>query len=445
MEKMQKGAIVLEVEDPKLLVISRQVNRVARLLGTEKKIMKMSLGLDQNFSDKEGLIHHEERIAIYANSPENVLMTSVYALLQDFFGKLAKGDTLVNYAQEERILMLDMGRKYFSKENIFQLIDFMNLAQFNYLQLHFSENEGFRIASDVAPEAVSKEYLTKAEVREIILYAQKAGIEIIPDLDSPGHLKQLLKAYPQWQLQVKNDQGELVRDPSALNITSEAAVRFILSLYQEYAQLFSGSRYFHIGGDEFVDFDKIDDYPKLTQYAKDHFGQKAEAIDTYVDFVNRIISQMNQWGFIPRVWNDGFFRLDRNEVVPLSNEVEITYWTKWHQMMAPVQTFIDKGYQVINFNDNYLYYVLGENAGYTYPTYERTRLEWTPEIFAQKQFVDECSGVAFSVWSDRPDAQSQETVVENVGLNLLALMQKLTGTVFLTKNQAQELLEKFKR
>src|SRR5699024_3398579 len=214
-----------------------------------------------------------------------------------------------------------------------------------------------------------------------------AGIEIIPDLDSPGHLKQLLQEHPKWQLQIKDNQGKLTSDPCALNICNEDAVQFILSLYKEYMSLFSSSKYFHIGGDEFVDFDKIDNYPELTTYAKEHFGPQAEAIDTYVNFVNQIIAEMNSWGFIPRIWNDGFFRLDRKEVVLLSKNVEITYWTKWHPMMAPVSTFIEKGYKVINFNDNYFYYVLGENAGYIYPTFEKIMNEWEPNMFAQQQIV----------------------------------------------------------
>lgn len=443
---------VLTVTEPSLLVSARQIQKIIANLWDKEIILSrvqagdLMLKLDPTVPEQMGLIRFDQTLTIMASSVQAVLSTCTYALIRLYFDQLDSGETSVSYIQPQRIFMLDMGRKYFSKQSVLKLIDLMGLAQFNYLQLHFSENEGFRIESEVAPEAVSQEFLTKAEIREIILYATTVGIEIIPDLDSPGHLQQLLASYPQWQLQVKNEHGDLIADPKALNISSEAAVQFILDLYKEYATLFSTSTYFHIGGDEFVDFDKIDDYPDLTAYAKAHFGEKAEAIDTYVAFVNRVIAQMNQGGFIPRVWNDGFFRLDRKEVVSLSHEVEITYWTKWHQMMAPVQTFIDKGYQVINFNDNYFYYVLGENAGYTYPTYEKIGQEWTPDMFAQKQVLEidtaKIPGIAFSVWSDRPEAQTQNEVVTNVGLDLLAIMQKMTGGLFLSEEQAQQLIGK---
>ncbi|OJG90749.1 hypothetical protein RV16_GL000997 [Enterococcus saccharolyticus] len=113
-----------------------------------------------------------------------------------------------------------------------------------------------------------------------------------------------------------------------MNICDPAAVAFILSIYQEYAELFTDSTYFHIGGDEFVDFDQIEAYPELRAYAKATYSEAAEGIDTFVAYVNQLIEKVSEWGFVPRIWNDGFFRLNRGEQVPLAKNVEITYWTK---------------------------------------------------------------------------------------------------------------------
>ncbi|MCS6723572.1 family 20 glycosylhydrolase, partial [Proteus mirabilis] len=143
------------------------------------------------------------------------------------------------------------------------------------------------------------------------------------------------------------------------NIVDQEAVLFIEALYKEYAELFNRSRYFHIGGDEFVDFDEIDAYPDLKEAAVAMFGKNGTAMDYFIYYVNQLVEKVSSWGFIPRVWNDGFFRLNRQELVKLSEKVEITYWTKWNQNMAPVETFAEKDYTVINFNDNYFYYVLG--------------------------------------------------------------------------------------
>lgn len=218
---------------------------------------------------------------------------------------------------------------------------------------------------------------------------------------------------------------------------------FILSIYQEYAELFTDSTYFHIGGDEFVDFDQIEAYPELRAYAKATYGEAAEGIDTFVAYVNQLIEKVSEWGFVPRIWNDGFFRLNRGEQVPLAKNVEITYWTKWNQYMAAVTTFLEKEYTVINFNDNYFYYVLGENAGYSYPTYEKIMTQWTPELYPQQQIVPQLTsqlpGVALAIWCDRPEAQETAIVWENMSYLLFAAMQKLT-TPFADKQQIEKIM-----
>lgn len=446
-----KNDWVLSINHPSLLVTARRLNQlIEKIGGAPGKISQTNtegaicLKLDRDAAENK--ITKNEAIVVTGTCMKGVLRTGAYAILRETLGQLSDGETKVNYAQGRRIFMLDMGRKFYSKETIMQFIDALSFAQFNFLQLHFSENEGFRIACEVAPEIVSEEFLTKAEITEIIQYAQFAGLEIIPDFDSPGHLKQILKNRPEWQLVKKNATGELEKNPTALDISNPEAVAFILSIYREFAELFSSSRYFHIGADEFVDFDEMEAYPEIRAYAKEVYGEAAEGIDAFVGYVNRIIEEINGLGFIPQVWNDGFFRLNRAEVVELSKEVEISYWTKWNKNMAPVEIFIDKGYTVTNFNDNYFYYVLGENAGYTYPTYEKVAESWTPDMWPQEQVVAvdpvQLPGVAVAVWCDRPDAQTQEEVLNSVSEIFFAVMQKQTGEVFATKADIDGFLEK---
>ena len=65
----------------------------------------------------------------------------------------------------------------------------------NALQIHFSENMGFRIECETDPIYLSDQYLTKTEVREIFLAeAKKYGINVIPSFDSPGHVDQIFKS-----------------------------------------------------------------------------------------------------------------------------------------------------------------------------------------------------------------------------------------------------------
>jgi len=329
----------------------------------------------------------------------------------------------------EKALMVDCGRKFFSKAWFLQVIDYLQEIGLDTLQLHFSDFLGFRIEPEQYPEIVSEEHLTKEEVREIIAYAKERQIQIIPDFDTPGHLTQILKFYPQFRLE-KEIGGNRVPEDHALDISNPDAVAFIKSIYGEYAELFKDSKYFHIGADEFIEFDKVADYPDLVADAKAKYGEEATGMEVYVAYTNEIIDYICSLGFIPRVWNDGFYRTDRHSLVELDKRAQITYWTKWHQNMAEVGVFLDKGYEVINYCDNFFYYVLGEAAGYTYPTADKIRTDWDVNLFPHHQRVGpeqkhQVVGTSFAVWCDIPGAQTEAEVFEGIKGPLKAMADKL--------------------
>ncbi|WP_205603338.1 family 20 glycosylhydrolase [Virgibacillus halodenitrificans] len=181
--------------------------------------------------------------------------------------------TIIDYPElRERRVHLDMARKYITKEWIIQHIREMSYFKMNAIQLHFSENMGFRIESETDPAIVSKDgYLTKDEIREIIAEANKYGIKIIPSLDTPGHTEHILKVHPEFGQVDKYGNHSKV----ALDITNPEAVEYVKKLYTEYMDLFEGSTDFHIGADEYMEFDRdpfISDYkPVLNEYAKEKF------------------------------------------------------------------------------------------------------------------------------------------------------------------------------
>ncbi|MFD1884456.1 S-layer homology domain-containing protein [Paenibacillus wenxiniae] len=203
----------------------------------------------------------------------------------------------------------------------------------------------------------------------------------------------------------------------------------------EYAELFKDSKYFNIGGDEFIDFNHFDRFPQLQNYARNVLGiADGTGIDTFIDYTNQVAEHMEKKGFIARIWNDGYFRDNQTERVQLKKSIQINYWTKWDSHMAPVQTFIDEGFKLVNFNDAYFYYVLGENAGYTYPTGAKIYNEWHPGLFpnissAVKQeynspYPAAILGASFAIWSDTPGAQTQDQVSAGVYEPLRAMAEK---------------------
>lgn len=161
--------------------------------------------------------------------------------------------TIVDYQNLlERRLHVDMGRKYFLKNWVIQHIKELSFLKINSSQLHFAENLGIRIESETDPAIVSRGYyLTKEEVKEIISEARKYGVNIIPSLDTLGHVEHILKTHPEFeQISINGSKSKV-----ALDMTNPGAVEYIKSLYSEYMELFKMSTDFHIGADEYLEFD----------------------------------------------------------------------------------------------------------------------------------------------------------------------------------------------
>lgn len=384
----------------------------------------------------------ETKISLTSNrlsgkTPSSLFQGGVRLILQQLMGK--SQPQTIQPALEEQILMLDIGRKYYSLAKLKRLIRSLALFQFTHLQLHFSENEGFGIESLLHPEICSPNHLSQEEIRELIAYARKFYLEIIPDIDTPGHVRQLLTHHPEWCL-LKADGS---RETSALDILNPEAVDFIKEIYQEFAELFQESRYFHIGADEFVDFDQLDQYPSLTSTAL-KLGSIASGINPFIQYVNDLIHYLNGFGFIVRVWNDGFYRNDDQEHIHLTNQCEVSYWTRWNPHMAALETYLTRGYTMINHNDNFLYYVLGEAAGYQYPTYEKINEHFQLTTFASDQKMkkqNQTKGVALSVWADIPEAKSSHEVLADIFWLQAALSEKVYGD----KNKKDDYQEVFEQ
>ena len=361
---------------------------------------------------------------------ERAVMYAMRTVMQHLLarGSMQYGRITDYPVMPERALHIDIGRKFYPAEWIMDRIKEMSRLRLNTLQLHFSENEGFRLVSEQHPEVMSSQYIAKEQLTEIIHTATRYHIAVIPSLDSPGHLGYALRTHPEWLL--RDSSGTAA--PGALDITSAAARQFVLELIDEYAELFAGSSHFHIGGDEFIDFGQFDDYPQLASYAQNVLDiSGGTGVDTYINYLNGLAEHLESKGWVVRAWNDGLYRSDQTQRVPPKPSIQITYWTKWHERMATVETVMAKGHQVVNFNDAYLYYVLGENAGYTYPTSEKICNSWHPGVFPQRageakqeytgSYPRELIGCSFSIWSDKREAQTADEVAEGIREPLRAM------------------------
>lgn len=221
-----------------------------------------------------------------------------------------------------RGFMLDCARHIFSVDEIKKMVDIATLLKMNKFHWHLSDDQGFRIELDSFPELTKlgsvrngdnfgsmcrsdreySGYYTKKEIADIIEYCNERYIDVIPEIDMPGHTSAILHVFPKLSckkepVEVKTRQG-IYKDN--LCIGNDKTFQFITTLLDELNQMFPGE-YFHIGGDE-----APDDYRKdcsLCQKAIKDLGLASTA-ELQCVFSNNIKEYLETKGKKAIVWND---------------------------------------------------------------------------------------------------------------------------------------------
>ncbi|MFF9348186.1 glycoside hydrolase family 20 protein [Streptomyces sp. NPDC014734] len=356
-------------------------------------------------------------------------------------GVMPEGEVRDRPDRPQRGLNLDIARKYYSVAWIEDRLREMADLKLNQLGLHFSDDQAFRIQSDTHPEVVSPQHLTKAEVRRILALANRLHIQVVPELDSPGHLGAVLKAHP--DLQLRNVSG--VRSPGSLDISDPGAAKLVDQLLGEFTELFGG-RYWHLGADEYLALtarDPAASYPQLQSAAQRKYGARAGIKDLATGWLNDRAAVVRPHGKQPKAWNDGFFR---GGVVHADKDIEVEYWTGKEYGARPPEEYLNEGRKVVNLNDEFLYYVLGQPNNFVYPTGKRIYEQWNPFVLRGTQpvparYSGQILGGRFAVWGDLPQAQTPEQVAAGIRMPLRATAQKLwdPGTPSLSWDQFRAL------
>lgn len=173
-----------------------------------------------------------------------------------------------------RGLLLDICRHFFDLNTILQIVDVMSQVKLNKLHLHLSDDQGFRIEIEKYPQLnaigsvrqgsevvkdgkryvddeVVEGYLTKDDVRKLVPYAAERNVEIIPEIDLPGHFVSVLAAFPHLcctgQVAEVRKQWGISKD--ILCAGNDETYVFVKDILDEVVELFP-SKYFHLGGDE---------------------------------------------------------------------------------------------------------------------------------------------------------------------------------------------------
>jgi len=246
----------------------------------------------------------------------------------------------------ERGLMVDAGRKAYSPRWLADHIRELAYLKLNYLHLHLSDHQGFRIESNSHPEIVSPEHLTKAQVRELLALAKRHHVTVVPEIDMPGHMTAALAPHPEWQLRNAADQPEA----GVLDVSDPGARRFARELVEEYLALFPGP-YWHLGGDEVLPFVtySIGAYPTLEAYAREHYGPSANAKDAIHGFINDLDDVVRGHGRSSRMWHDD---VGGGSAVARHPRIVAEWWIDFSPLSdvrpPTPQALLDRGHTIMN-------------------------------------------------------------------------------------------------
>ncbi|MGX2997073.1 beta-N-acetylhexosaminidase [Streptomyces sp. JNUCC 64] len=176
--------------------------------------------------------------------------------------------------------MLDVARHFFTVDQVKRYIDQLALYKINTLHLHLTDDQGWRIAVDSWPDLTAKGgatevdggeggFYTKDQYREIVAYAASRHLDVIPEIDVPGHTHAALAAYPELNCDGKAPEpytGVKVGF-SSLCVPKEVTYDFLDDVIREVAALTPGELV-HIGGDE-ADATPQDEYNAFMDRAQE--------------------------------------------------------------------------------------------------------------------------------------------------------------------------------
>ncbi|WP_295330867.1 LPXTG-anchored beta-N-acetylhexosaminidase StrH [uncultured Streptococcus sp.] len=281
---------------------------------------------------------------------------------------------------KKKIVSIDAGRKYFSPEQLKEIID--KAKHYGYTDLHLLVgNDGFRFmlddmsitangktyASDDVKRAIEKgtndyyndpngNHLTESQMTDLINYAKDKGIGLIPTVNSPGHMDAILNAMKELGIQNPNFSYFGKESARTVDLDNEQAVAFTKALIDKYAAYFAKkTEIFNIGLDE---------------YANDATNAKGWTVlqtkgkySKFITYANDLAHIIKSHGLKPMAFNDGIYYNSDTSFGTFDKDIIVSMWTGgWGGYdVASSKLLVEKGHQILNTNDAW-YYVLGRNA-----------------------------------------------------------------------------------
>ena len=347
-----------------------------------------------------------------------------------------------------KIAMLDSGRKYFSADWVKAFLYEAKADGYTHVMLAVG-NDGMRFllddmsltvggktySSDAVASAIragnnayttaSSGEWTESEMDEFFATAKKVGIEIIPLLNSPGHMDSVLYAASSLTGTNCSYNGS----SRTIDVTNDTAVRFSQAFLQKYVDYFAGKgcRYFNFGADEYAN----------DRYTSGSMGfgslQNSGKYGYFIKYVNELAAMVKQAGMTPIAFNDGIEFANKmsasvgSTTYTFDRDIVVCYWSGGWSGYTPrtAANLASDGFRIINTTGDF-YYVLGKSDsfdnGYTYAA------NWSNyKVCGTSLSASSVIGGMFCMWSDYPGAETQTQEAKKIRLPLRAMGLAMDG------------------
>lgn len=341
-----------------------------------------------------------------------------------------------------RIFHLDCGRKYFTVDQIKQMIDYAAESNYTHVELAFG-NDGLRFllddmsvevngttyASDKVTSAIkqgNKEFydagtneLTQSEMQQLIGYAREKKIGIIPMFDAPGHLQAVIRGMQTLGLKVDyttpTTSGTSVN--WAINPTDTASLAFVKALMEKYVAYFAkygSSKYFNIAADE-------------CGFA----SMSTEQYTAYATFVNSLAAMVKGYGFTVMAFNDGFYYQNKTTTEDFDTDIVICYWDASANKYAPASALASKNFRIINTHNKWYYVIGNESTGWYGAEWSKSNMtgQYSKCNVTDGDYQTNY-GCMNAIWCDNPSASVNMT---NVETHIKTLAQQTCNKSFFTE------------
>ena len=239
-----------------------------------------------------------------------------------------------------RTVMIDLARDWHELHVLYEYVDMCRFYKIKYLHFHFTDDQSYTLPSGAFPKLPTEgRHYTEAEIKGVIAYAKSRGVQLIPEIDVPGHTTSFAAAY-----------GDIFGRDGIICLSKESMTG-MATLFRELCELFEDSAYIHLGGDEaaiarWTTCEKClsafrENGVDVDKYLATEEGTKELSELMYATFIKDICEVILDCGKTPVVW-EGFHK-SMNHLIP--KESVIVSWENFYQT-AP--ELLEAGFRVVN-------------------------------------------------------------------------------------------------